>query len=297
MDIGSFLSMMISVTELACIYALVVLGLVFSFRMVGFADLTIESSFTTGAAISAIMLMTTSVSPLATVIAAAFVGAMAGTITSLLHIKGKVSRLLSGIIVMTVLYSVNLQIMGRSNIQLASVPTFFDYFSPNMRMPFLLLSTLILFFLVFMFLKTRSGYILRACGENPHLLGKLGYNLNIFLIFALATANALTAMAGALASHYLGYADIGMGTGLIVASLAALILGETICTPRAGLRLVLAALVGSFLYRLAFEVGLRMHIHPWNLKIAVGGLLAVALIGKRLLSKHYRQLPVGVDSL
>jgi len=296
MDIESFLPMLISVTELTCIYSLVVLGLIFSFRMVGFADLTIESSFTTGAAISAIML-TSSFSPCTTIIAATFAGAMAGVLTSLLHIKGKVSRLLSGIIVMTILYSVNLQIMGKSNIQLASIPTLFDYITPNMRMPFLLFSVLALFLIVFAFLKTRLGYLLRASGENPHLLGKLGYNLDIFIACALMVANALTAMSGALASHYLGYADIGMGTGLIVASLAALILGETICTPKSIFRLVCAALIGSFLYRLAFEVGLRMHIHPWNLKIAVGVLLAASLIGKRLLSKHYRQLPVGVDSL
>lgn len=297
MDIGAFIPMLASVVELASIYSLVTLGLVFSFRMVGFADLTIESSFTTGAAVCAILVSTASCSPLCSLLAAAVVGGFAGTLTALLHVKGRISRLLSGIIMMTVLYSVNLQIMGKSNIQLVSSASVFDSLPPYLRPLVLATGALILFLGALFLLRTNLGYLLRACGESPQVVTKLGHNSSLLIILALAISNALTSFSGAIAAQYFGYSDIGMSTGLIVSALAALILGEAICSPKSIFRLLLAAFIGSFVYRFAFEIGLRMHIHPWNLKIAVGFLLALSLIVKRALVKKRSQLLVGVDAL
>ena len=297
MGVGMMGSMLVSVSELACIYSLVTLGLVFSFRMVGFADLTIESSFTTGAAVSAILVSAGNCSPIYALFAAGGIGAIAGVCTALLHVKGKISRLLSGIIMMTVLYSINLQIMGRSNIQLLSSNSIFSMMHPEWRHFYLLLLAFSLFALAFLLLKTHFGYLLRACGESAQVVCKLGYNTELLLVVALALANSLTAFSGALAAQYFGYSDIGMGTGLIVTSLAALILGEAVCSPRTLSRLLLATFLGTILYRLAFEIGLRMNIHPWNLKIVVGLLLAAALVIKRVLSKRRTQLLVGVEGL
>jgi putative ABC transport system permease protein len=297
MDIGAVISMLASVVELASIYSLVTLGLVFSFRMVGFADLTIESSFTTGAAVCAILVSNASCSPLGALFAAGAVGAIAGTVTALLHVKGRISRLLSGIIMMTMLYSVNLQIMGKSNIQLVSSASLFDALPTHLR-PFVLAAGAMVFFGgALLLLRTHFGYLLRTCGESPQVVTKLGHNPGLLVILALALANAMTSFSGAIAAQYFGYSDVGMSMGLIVSALAALILGEAICSPRSLFRLLLAAFIGTFLYRLAFEIGLRMHIHPWNLKIAVGLLLAISLVVKQAIVRRRSQLLVGVEAL
>lgn len=297
MSVNDIISLLASSGELASIYCFAVVGLVFAFRMVGFADLTIESSFTTGAAICAVCLTKTSISPPVALVLGGTVGLLAGFMTALLHVKGRISRLLSGIIMMTVLYSVNLQIMRKSNIQLVDTRTIFSFVGPHFRFAFLLSLALILLLLSYLFLKTYLGYLLRACGENPDVIKKLGFSSGALVILALVVCNGLTAFSGALAAQYFGYADIGMGTGLIVTGLASLILGETVLPPRTVGRLLLAALVGSLLYRLAFEIGLRLNIHPWNLRIAVGCLLAGALVAKKWLAKKRSCLAVGVDGL
>lgn len=297
MDINLILSMLASVIELASIYSLVTLGLVFSFRMVGFADLTIESSFTTGAAVYAILVSTSSGSPLTALIAAGVVGMIAGSLTALLHVKGRISRLLSGIIMMTVLYSINLQIMGKSNIQLVSSFSMLDALPAHLRPLVLAVGAMSFFGASLFLLQTHLGYLLRACGESPQVITKLGHNSGILVILALSIANGLTSFSGAIAAQYFGYSDIGMSAGLIVSAFAALILGEAICSPRTLHRLLLAAFIGSFIYRLAFEIGLRMHIHPWNLKIAVGLLLAISLVVKQAIVKRRSQLLVGVEAL
>lgn len=289
--------MLASVVELASIYSLVTLGLVFSFRMVGFADLTIESSFTTGAAVCAILVSTASCSSVFSLLAAGVVGAIAGTFTALLHVKGRISRLLSGIIMMTVLYSVNLQIMGKSNIQLVSSSALFDSLPTHLRSFVIVAGALAFFGGALFLLRTHFGYLLRTCGESPQVVTKLGHNSGLLVIIALAVSNALTSFSGAIAAQYFGYSDIGMSTGLIVSALASLILGEAICSPTSLFRLLLAAFIGSLLYRLAFEIGLRMHIHPWNLKIAVGLLLAISLVVKQTIVKRRNQRLVGVDAL
>ena len=297
MDINAVIPMLASVVELASIYSLVTLGLVFSFRMVGFADLTIESSFTTGAAVCAVLVSTASCSPVCALLAAATAGGMAGSLTALIHVKGRISRLLSGIIMMTVLYSINLQIMGKSNIQLGSSASVLDSL-PSYMQPFVFpVGALILFLGALFLLRTHLGYLLRACGESPQVVTKLGQNYSLLIIFALVISNALTSFSGAIAAQYFGYSDIGMSAGLIVSALAALILGEAICSPKSIFRLLLAAFIGTLVYRFAFEVALRMHINPWNLKIAVGVLLAVSIVTKQALVKKRSQLLVGVEAL
>lgn len=297
MNIGAIIPMLAGVVELASIYSLVTLGLVFSFRMVGFADLTIESSFTTGAAVCAIMISTGDCPPWGALVVAGVVGAIAGCVTAFLHVKGRISRLLSGIIMMTVLYSVNLQIMGKSNIQLVSSSTVFDSFPATARPWILALGAVLLFVGAWLLLRTHLGYLLRTCGESPQVVTKLGHNCGVLVVLALAISNALTSFSGAIAAQYFGYSDINMSAGLIVAALAALILGEAICPPKSLSRLLFAAFIGSLFYRLAFEIGLRMHIHPWNLKIAVGLLLALSLIAKQSIVRRRSELLVGVDAL
>jgi len=297
MSINELIPMLGSVLELSSIYSIVTLGLVFSFRMVGFADLTIESSFTTGAAIYAVLITQTSISPLIALTLAGLAGSVAGVCTALLHVKGHISRLLSGIIMMTILYSVNLQIMGKGNLQLVNTVTVFDAIPVNVRPFCMVLFALLIYAVSFLLLKTHFGYLLRTCGENPSVVEKLGYRAGGFVILGLVISNALTSLSGAVAAQYYGYSDVGMGTGLIVAVFAALILGESVCSPKSIFRLLAAAFIGSILYRLAFEIGLRMNIHPWNLRIAVGLLLAVALVLKQAINRKHSKLFVGVGGI
>lgn len=286
-----------SVLELASIYSIVTLGLVFSYRMVGFADLTIESSFTTGAAVYAVLITHTAISPFLVLAIAGLSGSLAGVCTSLLHVKGHISRLLSGIIMMTILYSVNLQIMGKGNLQLVNTITVFDAVSPGVRPVCMVLLALLIYAVSFLLLKTHFGYLLRTCGENLSVVEKLGYRAGGFIILGLVISNALTSFSGAIAAQYYGYSDVGMGTGLIVAVFAALILGESICAPKSIFRLLVAAFIGSILYRLAFEIGLRMNIHPWNLRIAVGLLLAIALVLKQVVNRKHSKILVGAGGI
>lgn len=297
MNINELLPMLGSVLELASIYSIVTLGLVFSYRMVGFADLTIESSFTTGAAVYAVLITHTAISPFLVLAIAGLSGSLAGVCTSLLHVKGHISRLLSGIIMMTILYSVNLQIMGKGNLQLVNTITVFDAVSPGVRPVCMVLLALLIYAVSFLLLKTHFGYLLRTCGENLSVVEKLGYRAGGFIILGLVISNALTSFSGAIAAQYYGYSDVGMGTGLIVAVFAALILGESICAPKSIFRLLVAAFIGSILYRLAFEIGLRMNIHPWNLRIAVGLLLAIALVLKQVVNRKHSKILVGAGGI
>lgn len=297
MNINELLPMLGSVLELASIYSIVTLGLVFSYRMVGFADLTIESSFTTGAAVYAVLITNTAISPFPALAIAGLSGSLAGVCTSLLHVKGHISRLLSGIIMMTILYSVNLQIMGKGNLQLVNTITVFDAVPPGVRPVCMVLLALLIYAGSFLLLKTHFGYLLRTCGENLSVVEKLGYRAGGFIILGLVISNALTSFSGAIAAQYYGYSDVGMGTGLIVAVFAALILGESICAPKSIFKLLVAAFIGSILYRLAFEIGLRMNIHPWNLRIAVGLLLAIALVLKQVVNRKHSKILVGAGGI
>jgi putative ABC transport system permease protein len=297
MNINELLPMLGSVLELASIYSIVTLGLVFSYRMVGFADLTIESSFTTGAAVYAVLITNTAISPFLALGLAGLSGSLAGVCTSLLHVKGHISRLLSGIIMMTILYSVNLQIMGKGNLQLVNTITVFNSVPSGIRPVCMVLLALLIYAVSLLLLKTHFGYLLRTCGENLSVVEKLGYRAGGFIILGLVISNALTSFSGAIAAQYYGYSDVGMGTGLIVAVFAALILGESICAPKSIFRLLVAAFIGSILYRLAFEIGLRMNIHPWNLRIAVGLLLAIALVLKQVVNRKHSKILVGAGGI
>ena len=289
--------MLVSVIELTSIYCLVTFGLVLSFRMIGFADLTIESSFTTGAAVCAVLLSTHQANPFFAIVMATLAGIVAGSITGMLHVLGRISRLLSGIIMMTILYSVNLQIMKQSNMQLFSIPTLFSDLTADIEFFSFSFGILLLAVILVYFLHTRLGFLIRTCGENSNVVAKLGYNSGIFIVLTLALSNGLTAMSGAIAAQYFGYADIGMSSGLIVTAFASLVLGETLLPPTSIIRLVAAALIGTLVYRFAFEIGLRLNIHPWNLKIIVGLLLAISLIIRQYLQKKRSHLLVGTDAL
>lgn len=263
-------------------YALVAVGIALTFRVLAFPDLTVDGSFPLGGAVAA-RLIVGGVDPALSAIAAALAGFIAGCLTGVLNTRLKINSLLAGILMMTILYSVNLRIMGRANIQLLFKPTVFT-FMENMDVQryipviiFFLLITVVIKILVDLFLHTEYGMALRATGDNEDMIRSLGVNTDNATVFGLGLSNALVALSGALIAQDQGFSDVGMGIGMIVAGLASIIIGEAMIKPRTVFRLTLAAIIGSILYRFIISLGLRLGLAPTDLKMATGFMVILAL--------------------
>jgi len=262
-------------------YALVALGIVISFRVLAFPDLTVDGSFVLGGAVAARMIVL-GYQPWIGVIFAIFLGFAAGCATGVLNTRLKINSLLAGILIMTILYSVNLRVMGRSNTPLINYQTVFTPFE-EMEMRWLsivLFFGLIVFgckFLTDLFLHTEIGLAMRATGDNEQMIRTLGVNTSNMTVLGLGISNAFVALSGALVAQDQGFADIGMGIGMIVAGLAAIIIGETLLRSKSVWMNTFAAIVGSFVYRLTITVGLWLGLAPTDLKMATGAMVILAL--------------------
>ena len=263
-------------------YGLVALGIVITFRILSFPDLTVDGSFPLGAAVVA-RLIVEGLPPVYGIFLAVVAGFAAGCCTGVLHTKLKINSLLAGILMMTVLYSVNLRIMGRSNIQLLTVDTFL---TPLESLPVNRFIPIIAFFfavalgikiLTDLFMHTQLGFAMRATGDNEQMIRALGVNTDNTTILGLGISNALVALSGALVAQDQGFADVGMGIGMIVAGLASIIIGEALIGKHTVQRMTLAALIGSFMYKEIISIGLRLGLAPTDLKLATGIMVILAL--------------------
>ena len=262
-------------------YALVALGIVISFRILAFPDLTVDGSFVLGGAVVARMIVL-GYSPLMGIVLAILVGFAAGCATGLLNTRLKINSLLAGILIMTILYSVNLRVMGRSNTPLINHATLFTPFE-QMELRWLLIVLFfgaIIFvckFLTDLFLHTQVGLAMRATGDNEQMIRTLGVNTDNMTVLGLGISNASVALSGALVAQHQGFADIGMGIGMIVAGLAAIIIGETLLRASSVGMSTFAAILGSFIYRLTITIGLWLGLAPTDLKLATGAMVILAL--------------------
>ena len=263
-------------------YGLVALGIVITFRILSFPDLTVDGSFPLGAAVVA-RLIVEGVPPAYGILLAIVAGFVAGCCTGVLYTKLKINSLLAGILMMTVLYSVNLRIMGKSNIQLLTVSTFL---TPLENLPVNRFIPIIAFFLVVsfgmkiltdLFMHTQLGFAMRATGDNEQMIRALGVNTDNTTILGLGISNAFVALSGALVAQDQGFSDVGMGIGMIVAGLASIIIGEALLGKHTVQRMTLAALIGSFLYKEIISIGLRLGLAPTDLKLATGIMVILAL--------------------
>jgi putative tryptophan/tyrosine transport system permease protein len=263
-------------------YGLVALGIVITFRILSFPDLTVDGSFPLGAAVVA-RLIVEGVPPVYGILLAIVAGFVAGCCTGVLYTKLKINSLLAGILMMTVLYSFNLRIMGKSNIQLLTVDTFL---TPLENLPVNRFIPIIAFFLVVsfgvkiltdLFMHTQLGFAMRATGDNEQMIRALGVNTDNTTILGLGISNAFVALSGALVAQDQGFADVGMGIGMIVAGLASIIIGEALLGKHTVQRMTLAALIGSFLYKEIISIGLRLGLAPTDLKLATGIMVILAL--------------------
>jgi len=263
--------------ELGIILSLFVLGMIVSFRILGFADLTIEGSFITGGALFAI-LVNNGINPFLCVIISMLGGGLAGIITAFLHCYAKISKLLSGIITLTMLYTVNLRIMGRSNVSIEEL-TVLDYLPYSWYEFSVLLFICIVFFaLIKIFLSTNFGLYLRATGENESLVKNLKVNPKIFIITGLLISNSLVALSGSLFAQYVSFSDIGSGSGMLVSMLTAMIIGENIIRPHTLNRQIISAIFGAVIFQFLYSLALQLGVNPIDLKIIIGLLLIILLI-------------------
>ena len=260
--------------EQSLIFAIMVLGVYISFRILNFPDMTVDGTFPLGAAISA-KLLTLGVNPYLTLLVVLVAGAAAGAVTGLIHVKLKVKDLLAGILVMTALYSVNLRVMGKSNIPLFEEDNIFntEYSMMITIVVLILISKFILDYL----LKTKFGFALKALGDNENLIVSLGLNEEKYKIYGLMIANAFVAFSGAVLAQYQGFADVGMGTGIIVIGLASIIIGDTLFGKRRRFAGTTIVIIGSILYRGVIAVTLSMGMDASDLKLITSVIVIVIL--------------------
>ncbi|MFW5980444.1 MAG: ABC transporter permease [Halanaerobiaceae bacterium] len=282
------INLLASTLEQGLAYGLLALGVYLTFRILDFPDLTVEGSFPLGAAVAA-KLIISGANPFIATFFAFFAGVIAGIITGLINTKLKIAGLLAGILTMTSLYSINLRIMGKSNIPLLRNNTIISIFKNWVNIHYttlisFLIIVLIIKLLVDYFLYTEIGFAVRATGDNPVMIRSLGVNTDLIKILGLSIANGLVALSGALVAQYQGFTDIGMGMGMIIVGLASVIIGEVVIrTSRIPLA-TLGVILGSVIYRLAISFALQLGFAPTDLKI-VTALLVIFALGAPSLRK------------
>lgn len=275
---------MLLATELGLIYAFMAVGVYLTYRVLDFPDLTIDGSYTTGAALTAVLIV--SGAPVwAAMLAGVVGGIIAGVVTGLLHVMGNINPLLAGILTQIALYSINLRIMGKANIPLLRSDTVFTPLKEAGMMgtgwSVLILSgaVLVMGLAVYWFLGTEFGVALRATGDNEMMARSQGINTGVTKIAGLAFSNGMVALCGSIMAQYQSYSDISMGIGLIVAGLASVIIGQALFGMTAVWQAVLAAVLGSVIYRVVIQLALGI---PWldanDMKVISAVLVVLALV-------------------
>ncbi|VVE15303.1 ABC transporter permease [Pandoraea terrigena] len=280
---------MMGALEIGLIFSLVALGVLISFRILNFPDLTVDGSFALGGAVAA-TLIAGGTNPFAATLAAMAAGALAGFITGWLNVRLKIMDLLASILMMIALYSVNLRVMGAPNVPLITSPTVFTMLLPEnvswlpdyVTRPLLLLAVVAVVKLgLDYFFLSQQGLAMRSTGANSRMARAQGVNTGHEILAGMALSNALVALAGALFAQSQGGADISMGIGTIVIGLAAVIIGETILPARRLVLTTLAVVVGAVLYRFFIALALNsdfIGLKAQDLNLVTAVLVAVALV-------------------
>ena len=273
------------ILEEGLVYAIMALGVYITYKILDFPDLSVDGPFPLGAAVTAAGIANGlpfigTISPVAALFISFAVGALAGCITGLIHVKLKVRDLLSGIIVMTALYSINLRITAKANLPIFSKETIFSnsFLSahvPEAASPFIV--TIILFVIVLVckvlldaYLQTRSGYLLRAVGDNDVLVTSLAKDKGLVKIVGLAIANGFAALAGSVYCQQKGFFEISIGTGTMVIGLANVIIGTQLLKRVGFIRSTTAVIIGSIVYKACVSIALLLNdLHIGGLDISI----------------------------
>lgn len=298
---GLLLAMQGAVSQ-GVLWSVMTLGVYLTFRILDIADLTVDGSFATGGAVTGILVFK-GVNPHLALWCALFAGMLCGFVTGLMHTKLKIHVLLSSILTMIALYSINIRIMGRANTPILGAKT---VFSPFMDAGFsataasLVLGcvfVVVIVVIMYWFFGTELGSAIRATGNNVAFMRALGVNTDNIKMLGLALANGLVALSGAFVAQSQGYADVGMGTGTIVIGLASIIIGEVIFGSRFGFWYTLISVVlGSIMYRIIIAVVLQLGLKSTDLKLLTALIVAAALsmpVIKSRMSRRRSDAPVS----
>jgi putative ABC transport system permease protein len=306
------MTLLLSAWTIGLILSLLALGVYISYRVFKFADITADGSITFGAAVAA-ALLTRGVHPVTASLAAFLAGCLAGLCTGVLHTRFKINQLLSGILVMTALYSINLHVLGSSNVPLLSVTTFTTYAQNLGRWlsghdaatilgwtvsardlgSLLVVGAIVLVIAIvaWLFFNTNLGSAMRAAGDNEQMIRALGVSVGNMIVLGLCLSNGLVAFAGALLAQYQGFADVQMGIGMIVWGLASVIIGRALTgSDSVGVALT-GTILGSVLFRLIIALALRWGLNPNDLKLVtalfVFGALVLPTLMERVKEKRH----------
>ena len=312
------MTLLIGALTVGLILSLLALGIFISFRIFEYADITADGSITLGAAVAAVLLVH-GTHPLVATAVAALAGAAAGATTGLIHTRFGINRLLSGILVMTALYSINLHIMGRSNVPLVeqrSLATMAEHAATRVlgaasdvrvlgwevtvrdlaTLGFALAAAAAVGAVLYAFFKTDLGAAMQAAGDNAQMIRALGVNVENMIVLGLAISNGLVALSGALLAQYQGFADVQMGIGMIVWGLASVIIGEALIGVRQLGLVITGAIMGSVLFRLLVAIALRAGLDPNDLKLVTAVFVFAALVLPSLMKRvapHRRRAATG----
>ena len=277
------LDLVLSTVSQGLLWAIMALGVFLTFRVLDIADLSVEGTFPLGAAVAA-TLIDAGHSVWFAMLIALIAGCIGGTVTALLTTKLKIPALLSGILTMIGLYSVNLMIMGKANVPLLRAETVFtlteDLFGVSSVVATLivgLIATTVVGVIMYCFFGTVLGTAIRATGCNPQMARAQGINTNVMVILGLLISNGLVALSGALVAQSNGFADVGMGTGTIVIGLASVIIGEVLFGTRSFKNWLISVVLGSVVYRAVIAIVLELGMPPNDLKLFTAVLVAIAL--------------------
>ena len=281
------MDLLLSIFEQGFIYAIMGLGVYITYKILDFPDLSVDGTFPLGAAITAV-LITMGVNPYVTLIISLLGGALAGVLTGIIHVKFKVRDLLSGIIMMTALYTINLRIAGGvANVPIFNYKTIFDNDFINGIFPYFIsqFKTVIVVFIILLiakllldlYLKTKSGYLLRTVGDNEKIVTSLAKDSGITKIIGLALANGLVALAGSVMCQQQRFFEITMGTGTIVIGLASVIIGMNVFKTNK-LKATTAVVLGSVIYKACVAIAIECGLEASDLKLVTAVLFFVILV-------------------
>lgn len=281
------MALILSVLEQGMIYAIMALGVYITYKILDFPDLTVDGSFPLGAAITAVMI-TKGIHPIVTLFVSFAAGAAVGVLTGLIHVKLRVRDLLSGIIMMTALYTVNLRIAGRANLPIYNQKTIFENelvhhifqgkAAVYSTVVIIFLITMLMKFLLDWYMSTKSGFLLRAVGDNDTIVTSMGVDKGVVKIVGLSIANGLVTLSGCIYTQQQRYFDVSMGTGTVVIGLASVIIGTSLFKKVTFLRVTSSVVIGSIIYKACVALAISMGLQSTDLKLITAALFLIILV-------------------
>lgn len=287
------LSSMLSSIEVGLIFSILAMGYMLTYKYLKYYDLSLEGTYPLGAFLAAVLIQQ-GLNPYLGILGSIICGGLAGSLTYFFYKKVKVDPLLSGILTLTMLYSINLKIGGASNIPLAGKA---DIFFNLPKWPFLLIIAIFVKIAIDYYLKSEVGYLLKITGNNRKLVKQLGKNPDTYIMVGLVLSNALIALSGGLMANYQGFADIQMGTAMIVTALASIIIGDTIMKSSDKLKDTSRAILGALIYRIISGLAIYLGLNPNDLKL-VTALIVIGFIAYNnyLGSRNYKRMVKNVGN-